>query len=113
MDHHSSGFASPWAAVLGHHAMTSGAAEHAGFAAAAAAHVHGAAAVHHPHPHHHHHHHHGMPMDLHVPQGFPYYRYNNYYTHIRLSFSRFEFSVGFHNGGKAEYFILIGCLCFV
>lgn len=92
MDHHSSGFASPWAAVLGHHAMTSGAAEHAGFAAAAAAHVHGAAAVH--HPHHHHHHHHGMPIDLHVPQGFPYYRYKRtLYTHIRsLSLkSRFVF----------------------
>ncbi|KAM8709479.1 hypothetical protein ACLKA7_016307 [Drosophila subpalustris] len=98
MDHHGSGFvASPWAAVLGHHSMASD----AGFAAAAAAaHVQNVAAAHHTHPmhpgHHHHphshphshphthphshHHHHlaasgGMPMDLHVPQGFPYYRY--------------------------------------
>lgn len=61
MDHHGGGFAaSPWAAVLGHHTMGS-ATEHAGFAAA---HAHSAA----------HHAHHGMPMDLHVPQGFPYYR---------------------------------------
>ncbi|KAL9902444.1 protein trachealess isoform X1 [Glossina fuscipes] len=109
MDHHSSGFvASPWAAVLGHHAMASAGAD-AGFAAAAAAaHVQNVAVAaqhhhshhqiaaaahhtHHAHPHHshphtahHHHHHHphshhlnpaGMPMDLHVPQGFPYYRY--------------------------------------
>uniref|UniRef100_A0A1A9VQG4 Uncharacterized protein n=1 Tax=Glossina austeni TaxID=7395 RepID=A0A1A9VQG4_GLOAU len=107
MDHHSSGFvASPWAAVLGHHAMASAGAD-AGFAAAAAAaHVQNVAVAaqhhhshhqiaaaahhtHHAHPHHshphtahHHHHHHphshhlnptGMPMDLHVPQGFPYY----------------------------------------
>ncbi|XP_041564413.1 protein trachealess isoform X2 [Drosophila elegans] len=93
MDHHGSGFvASPWAAVLGHHSMASD----AGFAAAAAAaHVQNHS-MHHPiHSHHHHHshthphphphshpHHHphlgaagGMPMDLHVPQGFPYYRY--------------------------------------
>lgn len=61
MDHPGGGFAaSPWAAVLGHHAMGS-ASEHPGFAA----HAHSAAA---------HHAHHGMPMDLHVPQGFPYYR---------------------------------------
>ncbi|XP_030380191.1 protein trachealess isoform X2 [Scaptodrosophila lebanonensis] len=92
MEHHSSGFvASPWAAVLGHHSMASD----AGFAAAAAAahvqnvaaqHHHShhqiAAAAHHHHSHHHPHHAHshhlatsGMPMDLHVPQGFPYYRY--------------------------------------
>ncbi|KRK00695.1 protein trachealess isoform X3 [Drosophila yakuba] len=93
MEHHGSGFvASPWAAVLGHHSMASD----AGFAAAAAAaHVQNHS-MHHPiHSHHHHHshshphphphshpHHHphlgtagGMPMDLHVPQGFPYYRY--------------------------------------
>ncbi|XP_046807013.1 protein trachealess isoform X2 [Lucilia cuprina] len=110
MDHHGSGFvASPWAAVLGHHAMAATAGADAGFAAAAAAahvqnvavaaqhhHHHShhqiAAAAHHTHHHahthphstHHHHHHHphshhlnpsGMPMDLHVPQGFPYYRY--------------------------------------
>ncbi|XP_058987665.1 protein trachealess [Musca domestica] len=111
MDHHSGGFvASPWAAVLGHHAMAATAGADAGFAAAAAAHVqnvavaaqhhhhshHQIAAAHHSHhhghphsthphhPHHHHHHTHphshhlsptGMPMDLHVPQGFPYYRY--------------------------------------
>ncbi|XP_033157941.1 protein trachealess isoform X2 [Drosophila mauritiana] len=93
MEHHGSGFvSSPWAAVLGHHSMASD----AGFAAAAAAaHVQNHS-MHHPiHSHHHHHshshphphphshpHHHphlgtagGMPMDLHVPQGFPYYRY--------------------------------------
>ncbi|XP_070136328.1 protein trachealess isoform X2 [Drosophila bipectinata] len=91
MEHHGSGFVpSPWAAVLGHHSMT----PDAGFAAAAAAaHVQNHS-MHHPiHSHHHHHshshphphshpHHHphlgaagGMPMDLHVPQGFPYYRY--------------------------------------
>ncbi|XP_054735051.1 protein trachealess isoform X3 [Anastrepha obliqua] len=110
MDHPGSGFvASPWAAVLGHHAMAATAAgADAGFAAAAAAHVQNVAAVaqhhhhhphhhqiaaaahhhshhhphHHPHSHHSHHTHHshhlsptGMPMDLHVPQGFPYYRY--------------------------------------
>ncbi|XP_055377132.1 uncharacterized protein LOC129609225 [Condylostylus longicornis] len=92
MDHHGGGFAtSPWAAaVLGHHAMAAtGSAEHTNFVAAAAAHVHhssvaAAAAVHHHshHSHHHHHHHHalnhGMPMDLHVPQGFPYYRLTTY-----------------------------------
>lgn len=61
MDHPGGGFAaSPWAAVLGHHAMSS-TGEHHGFTA----HAHSAA----------HHAHHGMPMDLHVPQGFPYYRY--------------------------------------
>ncbi|XP_055680919.1 protein trachealess isoform X1 [Lutzomyia longipalpis] len=60
MDHPGSGFAtSPWAAMLGHHAMGPGA-EHPGFPHAAA-----------------HHGHHGMPMDLHVPQGFPYYRYRD------------------------------------
>ncbi|XP_036337327.1 histidine-rich protein PFHRP-II-like [Rhagoletis pomonella] len=110
MDHPGSGFvASPWAAVLGHHAMAATAAgADAGFAAAAAAHVQNVAAAaqhhhhhphhhqiaaaahhhshhhphHHPHSHHSHHTHHshhlnptGMPMDLHVPQGFPYYRY--------------------------------------
>ncbi|XP_011183760.1 protein trachealess isoform X2 [Zeugodacus cucurbitae] len=112
MDHPGSGFvASPWAAVLGHHAMAATAASaDAGFAAAAAAHVQNVAAVaqhHHHHPHHHpiaaaahhhshhhphhhahshhsHHTHHShhlnpttMPMDLHVPQGFPYYRYRD------------------------------------
>ncbi|KAG5679745.1 hypothetical protein PVAND_009289 [Polypedilum vanderplanki] len=48
MDHNSSGnYSSPWAAVLGHHhTMTS----EAGFS-------------------------HGLPMDLHVSQGFSYYRY--------------------------------------
>lgn len=60
MDHPGGGFtASPWAAMLSHHAMGP-ATEHPGFAA----HAHGAS----------HHAHHGMPMDLHVPQGFPYYR---------------------------------------
>lgn len=60
MDHPGGGFAtSPWAAVLGHHAMGHGT-EHPGFPG----HAHGTA----------HHGHHGMPMDLHVPQGFPYYR---------------------------------------
>lgn len=63
MDHPGSGFAtSPWAAVLGHHTIGPGT-EHPGFAA------HG-----HPTAHHGHHTHHGMPMDLHVPQGFSYYR---------------------------------------
>ncbi|KAM7358386.1 PAS domain-containing protein trachealess isoform 2-T2 [Cochliomyia hominivorax] len=114
MDHHGSGFvASPWAAVLGHHAMAATAGADAGFAAAAAAahvqnvavaaqhhhhhshhqiaaaahhshhhnaHTHPHSSHHHHHPHHHHPHSHhlnpsGMPMDLHVPQGFPYYRY--------------------------------------
>lgn len=59
MDHPSSFTASPWAAMLSHHAMGP-ATEHPSFAA----HAHGAS----------HHAHHGMPMDLHVPQGFPYYR---------------------------------------
>lgn len=60
MDHPGGGFAtSPWAAVLGHHAMGH-AGDHPGF-------------VSHPHATSHHTHH-GMPMDLHVPQGFPYYR---------------------------------------
>ncbi|XP_037032208.1 protein trachealess isoform X5 [Bradysia coprophila] len=60
---HSGGFtASPWAAMLSHHAMGP-ATEHPGFAA----HAHSAS----------HHAHHGMPMDLHVPQGFPYYRYRD------------------------------------
>lgn len=55
MDHPGSSFAtSPWAAVLGHHAMGAPSNEHPGFAHAA---------------------HHGMPMDLHVPQGFSYYRW--------------------------------------
>lgn len=59
MDHPGGGFtASPWAAMLSHHAM--GPATEHGFAA----HAHSAS----------HHAHHGMPMDLHVPQGFPYYR---------------------------------------
>ncbi|EDW49928.1 GM14277 [Drosophila sechellia] len=101
MEHHGSGFvASPWAAVLGHHSMASD----AGFAAAAAAaHVQNHS-MHHPiHSHHHHHshshphphphshpHHHphlgtagGMPMDLHVPQGFPYYSYEVQAEHYR------------------------------
>ena len=61
MDHPGGGFTtSPWAAVLGHHAMGANS-EHPSFAAA---HAHNAV----------HHAHHGMPMDLHVPQGFPYYR---------------------------------------
>uniref|UniRef100_A0A1B0AU78 Uncharacterized protein n=1 Tax=Glossina palpalis gambiensis TaxID=67801 RepID=A0A1B0AU78_9MUSC len=119
MDHHSSGFvASPWAAVLGHHAMASAGAD-AGFAAAAAAaHVQNVAVAaqhhhshhqiaaaahhtHHAHPHHshphtahHHHHHHphshhlnpaGMPMDLHVPQGFPYYR-NKLMSSLKINY---------------------------
>lgn len=54
MDHHGSTFASPWAAVLGHHGMPG--AEHPGFAA------------------HSHHTNYGVPMDLHVPQTFSYYR---------------------------------------
>lgn len=69
MDHTGGGFAaSPWAAVLGHHTIGT-ATEHPGFAAHAhnaAAAAAAAAAAHHAH--------HGMPMDLHVPQGFPYYR---------------------------------------
>ncbi|XP_031626627.1 protein trachealess isoform X1 [Contarinia nasturtii] len=62
-----SGFgASPWAAMLGHHHAI-GTTEHPGFSVA---HAHNAAAaVHHAH--------HGMPMDLHVSQGFPYYRYRD------------------------------------
>lgn len=66
---HPGGFASsPWAAVLGHHHTAAAAA-----AAAAASSMmqtgehHGyAAAAHHPAAH--------APMDLHMPQAFPYYR---------------------------------------
>lgn len=47
MDHNSGNFPSPWAAVLGHHSMT----PDTSFA------------------------HHGLPMDLHVSQGFSYYRW--------------------------------------
>ncbi|XP_031336990.1 uncharacterized protein LOC116166256 [Photinus pyralis] len=64
---HPGGFASsPWAAVLGHH--------HSAAAAAAAAAAggmmqttehHGYGTAHHP----------AAPMDLHMPQAFPYYRY--------------------------------------
>lgn len=66
---HPGGFASsPWAAVLGHH--------HSAAAAAAAAAAggmmqttehHGYGAPHHP----------AAPMDLHMPQAFPYYRYRD------------------------------------
>lgn len=78
LDHHGSaagGFASSWAAVLGHAAhqvahhaavgggmMNPGDAHHAGAFS-------GAAHAHHPH-----HQHGAMPMDLHVPQAFQYYR---------------------------------------
>lgn len=55
--------ASPWAAMLGHHAI--GSAEHPGFSVAHAHNAAAAAAAHHAHH---------MPMDLHVAQGFPYYR---------------------------------------
>jgi len=48
MDHNSGNYSSPWAAVLGHHhSMTSD----PSFT-------------------------HGLPVDLHVSQGFSYYRYN-------------------------------------
>ncbi|XP_055326647.1 protein trachealess isoform X3 [Sitodiplosis mosellana] len=57
--------ASPWAAMLGHHAI--GPAD-PGFSVAHAHNAAAAAVVHHAH--------HGMPMDLHV-QGFPYYRYRD------------------------------------
>lgn len=71
-----SGFsASPWAAMLGHHSIGSN--EHPGFVA----HAHNAAVVHH-------HAHHNIPMDLHVAQGFPYYRYvfytSNTYNFLHL-----------------------------
>lgn len=71
-----SGFsASPWAAMLGHHSIGSN--EHPGFVA----HAHNAAVVHH-------HAHHNIPMDLHVAQGFPYYRYvfntSNTYNSLHL-----------------------------
>lgn len=63
---HPGGFASsPWAAVLGHHHTAAAAA-----AAAAATTMmqtgehHGYGAAHHP----------AAPMDLHMPQAFPYYR---------------------------------------
>lgn len=46
MDHNGGNYAQPWAAMLGHHAMT----PDPGFA------------------------HHGLPMDLHISQGFSYYR---------------------------------------
>lgn len=59
-----SGFsASPWAAMLGHHHAIGSSTEHPGFSVA---HAHNAAVAHHAH--------HGIPMDLHVAQGFPYYR---------------------------------------
>uniref|UniRef100_A0A336N8T1 CSON009208 protein n=1 Tax=Culicoides sonorensis TaxID=179676 RepID=A0A336N8T1_CULSO len=56
MEHHGGTYASPWAAVLSHHAMPG--ADHAGFAAA-------------------HHSNYSVPMDLHVPQTFSYYRYRD------------------------------------
>ncbi|XP_066247187.1 protein trachealess isoform X1 [Euwallacea similis] len=56
---HPGGFgAPPWAAVLGHHAAAS---------IMQTGEPHGYAAAHHP----------GGPMDLHMPQGFPYYRYRD------------------------------------
>ncbi|XP_063709393.1 protein trachealess-like [Culicoides brevitarsis] len=55
MDHHGGSYASPWAAVLSHHGMP-GSEHHPGFAAA-------------------HHSNYSVPMDLHVPQSFSYYRY--------------------------------------
>ena len=82
---HPGGFASsPWAAAVlaGHHHSAAAAAAAAGTtmmqAAAAAGDHHG-----YPHPGAAHHPHHAaaaaMPMDLHVPQGFPYYRYREHY----------------------------------
>lgn len=66
MDHTGGGFAaSSWAAMLGHHGIGPSADHHASFSAVA--HAHSAAVAHHAH--------HGMPMDLHVPQAFPYYRF--------------------------------------
>lgn len=62
--------ASPWAAMLGHHSI--GSQEHPGFVA----HAHNAAVVHHAHR--------NIPMDLHVAQGFPYYRYV-LYTNTKIS----------------------------
>lgn len=67
MDHPGGGFTTPWAAMLGAHHQMSAGSEHPGFSS-----------HHHHHPSqmasHHHHNHHHHPMDLHVPQGFPYYR---------------------------------------
>ena len=57
MDHHGAGFA-PWA-VLSHHGMAG--MDHSGFAGHPAAHG-GIPA------------HHGMAMNLHMSQGFSYYR---------------------------------------
>lgn len=56
MDHHGGTYASPWAAVLSHHGMPG--TDHPGFATAAHAH----------------HSNYSVPMDLHVPQSFSYYR---------------------------------------
>lgn len=75
MDHSGGGFAaSSWAAMLGHHGIATPADHHASFSAVA--HAHNAAVAHH----------HGMPMDLHVPQAFPYYRY------FRLDFYSFTWA---------------------
>lgn len=69
LDHHggaAGGFASSWAAVLGHAVGAGGMMSHPGeghHAGAFPAHAH--------HPHHQHG---AMPMDLHVPQAFQYYR---------------------------------------
>ncbi|XP_063929048.1 protein trachealess isoform X4 [Zophobas morio] len=65
---HPGGFASsPWAAVLGHHhtAAAAAAAAAAGTMMQTAGDHHGYGAAHHP----------AAPMDLHMPQAFPYYRY--------------------------------------
>lgn len=59
MDHPGGSFASPWAAVLSHHSMSG--VDPSGFS---------------PHTAHSHHPaHHSMAMNLHMPQGFSYYRY--------------------------------------
>ncbi|KAF7284677.1 hypothetical protein GWI33_021765 [Rhynchophorus ferrugineus] len=60
LDHPGSFSTSPWAAVLGHHAAAAASIMQTGE-------PHGYGAAHHP----------AAPMDLHMPQAFPYYRYRD------------------------------------
>lgn len=63
---HPGGFASsPWAAVLGHHSAAAAAAAAAAGTMMQTGDHHGYGASHHTPP---------GPMDLHMPQAFPYYR---------------------------------------
>lgn len=96
---HPGGFAaSPWAAVLaaGHHVGAPGVMQHE-----------------YAHPHGHPHAASAMPMDLHVPQPFPYYRYDSFFGSLR-KFLLFEiektmkiwsFSEIFHDYLYEKYYI--------